>query len=531
MVAGIIGPQTAHDIDTRIGRFIDDGTWTMPPGKYKTLVVLDGSWVLGAKRTISALRKGITAYIEYDECLRPHRYSLKKRFGTILLQRGLLLARLGNQERTWHKKLTQSFFNSLKPLPSSFDPEFPVCLINASLAAGGAERQLVNTVLGLRDKKIKTEVVCRHYDTSVHKFYEHMLVGKIPFYKMPFFNEMIILHSEEERQKLRADLNYVGIERIRKAIPNHIFQEILSYFIFLRKMKPKVVHLWQDQTNVLGGLAAYLAGVPKVIMGTRNMAPYNFKYFQGYMEPIYRFLTQRPNFVLLNNSNAGACEYEEWLELEARHIHRLYNGVSPFAPPTNEAVTLWAKKHAIPKGKRVVGSIMRFYEEKDPQLWINTAIALADKVDGVVFLLIGEGPMRQEIESAAMKAGLADKLLMPGEFKDVRFPLACMDAFLLTSKFEGTPNVLIEAQMMGVPVVTTPAGGAPETVLHGKTGFVSQKRDPSELANLLATIINSQDASSFSNEAKRFAKERFGLERMLDESCALYETEGDVCVE
>jgi glycosyltransferase involved in cell wall biosynthesis len=98
-----------------------------------------------------------------------------------------------------------------------------------------------------------------------------------------------------------------------------------------------------------------------------------------------------------------------------------------------------------------------------------------------------------------------------------------MDLYLLTSRAEGLPNTLVEAQMMGVPVVTTPAGGAPETFIHGKTGFVLESADREQAARLLVRLLQDTDWRAKAGlKATAFARSAFGIDRAIDETIAVY---------
>ena len=98
---------------------------------------------------------------------------------------------------------------------------------------------------------------------------------------------------------------------------------------------------------------------------------------------------------------------------------------------------------------------------------------------------------------------------------------------MLLSRFEGMPNVLIEAQLAGRPVVTTPAGGAPETVLHGQTGWVlssAETVDVEEAANRLCEIAGFSPARrlAMNDAARAWAEQSFSVDAMLDRTVQVF---------
>jgi len=101
--------------------------------------------------------------------------------------------------------------------------------------------------------------------------------------------------------------------------------------------------------------------------------------------------------------------------------------------------------------------------------------------------------------------------------------MAAMNALFLSSVFEGSPNVLIEAQALGVPVVTMPAGGAVETVDDGRSGWVAGSGTAREAAERLIALVEHPELCRRAGaHAAEFVRSRFALERMVEETAAVY---------
>ena len=113
--------------------------------------------------------------------------------------------------------------------------------------------------------------------------------------------------------------------------------------------------------------------------------------------------------------------------------------------------------------------------------------------------------------------GLKNKILLPGYTKDAWKSLGAMDIFMLTSRMEGLPNVLVEAQIMGLPVVTTGKGGMNETYIEGETGITAGKETAASLAQACLEIISKpQRGEKMQINAKKQSIERFSIEHMVD---------------
>src|SRR5262249_26852763 len=101
--------------------------------------------------------------------------------------------------------------------------------------------------------------------------------------------------------------------------------------------------------------------------------------------------------------------------------------------------------------------------------------------------------------------------------------LLAAEVALLTSRLEGCPNVALEAQFLGVPMVATAVGGSPETILHGETGFLADANDAEGLASHVVQVLTDNELRTrLSAAGPPFIAARFGMERLIDETLTLY---------
>jgi hypothetical protein len=152
--------------------------------------------------------------------------------------------------------------------------------------------------------------------------------------------------------------------------------EIVRLFAEFVRLRPQIVHLWQDRTNLVGSVAAALAGVPKILLSARSTRPRTRQRYRNYMQRGYRALLTLPEIVLSNNSQAGARDYADWLGVPAESIEVIWNGFDfdTLLDPAN--VRLAAEMRAaagIPSDAFVVGGVFRIAQVKRPILWAETA--------------------------------------------------------------------------------------------------------------------------------------------------------------
>jgi glycosyltransferase involved in cell wall biosynthesis len=278
-----------------------------------------------------------------------------------------------------------------------------------------------------------------------------------------------------------------------------------------------------DYCNVLCGTAAKLVGAPGIVLSGRSVAPSHFRIFQPYMKPGYRALLRDRHVTFLNNSHAGAEDYERWLGEPRGSVRVLHNGFEFPEIDRSAAQVQMRREFNIPQTAPLVGSILRFSEEKRPKLAIDMAREIHASRPDVRFLFCGDGVLLEEMRDYVTSLGLQGVVVLPGLVDQTWDVLAAMDCFVLTSRMEGLPNVLIEAQASGLPVVCTGVGGMAETFAEGETGVCVLDATAKSLADSVVSILANDDRRMMMSErARDFARQTFGIDRMVNETIDAY---------
>jgi glycosyltransferase involved in cell wall biosynthesis len=393
-----------------------------------------------------------------------------------------------------------------------------IIMVGGTLGPGGAERQLTATLLGLFSFGHRDVHFLHH--SPMHKpndfFLPQLIEAGIPF-------SQVDLTGDENQMS-----HGIAAELERRLAPlGDLGNEVIAYAQEFLSRRPEVVHVWLDQMNVVAGLAALLVGVPRIILSCRSLSPKHFPFIQPYMRPIYRLLAQFPNVTLLNNSEAGARDYLNWIGIKPVNGIRVVRNGFDFSklPSSSELLHMrreYRQRLGIPQNAPVVGVVMRLSEEKRPLLWLEIAKQIAQKNQKAHFLIVGDGPMHEKVLSAGRSA-LLDRLHFPGHERHVMMAMSAMDVFLLTSKVEGLPNVLIEAQAIGVPVVAIDVGGVRETIKNGETGWFFKSADPIFIGKTISELLsNTRMIEDTSCHAKKFIKDRFDLNQMISDTISAY---------
>lgn len=301
-----------------------------------------------------------------------------------------------------------------------------------------------------------------------------------------------------------------------------------AFAAMVRKSRPSVIHGWSDIVNILSGFAAARLGVPRVICAHRSYPPpfwYDARVADAYLRA-YRRLLGFVNASMIANSEAVASAYEDWLG-GCCDITTIYNGfdaASIDVGPANDPNSC-RDRLGIPHAAFLVGGITRFSPEKDVDLWLDAAALVCAADEDVHFVLVGHGPERavNHIRERRDRSELRARLHLPGAVSDVGRVYAALDAFLLSSRIESTPNVLIEAQAAGIPVVTTAVGGTAEAMLEGATGMLVRERTARGLADAVLKMSREPEwRQRAMDRGPSFVTGKFGMDRMVDQTVAVY---------
>jgi L-malate glycosyltransferase len=140
----------------------------------------------------------------------------------------------------------------------------------------------------------------------------------------------------------------------------------------------------------------------------------------------------------------------------------------------------------------VIGFVGRLCTDKGADLFVELAASLAGMRSDVRFLLVGDGPLREQLHSTATHLGISRRLEFAGEVEDARALLSQMDVLVVPSRTDAAPLVVLEAMAAGTPVVARRVGGIPDQVRDSQDGFVVEPNDVEALAASAVLVLEDQ---------------------------------------
>jgi glycosyltransferase involved in cell wall biosynthesis len=175
-------------------------------------------------------------------------------------------------------------------------------------------------------------------------------------------------------------------------------------------------------------------------------------------------------------------------------------------------------------GAPLVGTVAVFRVQKRLDVWLRVAERVRRRCPAARFVIVGDGPLKKEVETQIEALGLGDCVKLTGLLEDVRPLLAAMDVYLMSSDFEGLPIALLEAMAMEVPPVATAVGGIPEVLTPGSGGTVVPKGEIEALASDVEALLRMPEAERRARGAasRRRVAEAFSSNRMMREIESVY---------
>jgi glycosyltransferase involved in cell wall biosynthesis/GT2 family glycosyltransferase len=313
---------------------------------------------------------------------------------------------------------------------------------------------------------------------------------------------------------------------VREVNPWKDAMVIFQLVRLLKRERFDVLHTHSSKAGIVGRLAARIAGVPHVVHTVHGWG------FHDHMHPavrgVYIFLekvferwtdrlvsvSRRTTTVGLENGIGGADSY------------RLIRSGIPFERFRADASRRERARMRldIDSDDIVIGSVGRLSPQKNPLDFVATAAALLKHRDDLLFLYVGDGPLRPKVTRALEDAGVGDRVRLLGLRDDVPDILCAMDIFVLTSLWEGLPRVVPQALAGGVPVVAYNIAGIEEAVIEGRNGFLVPPGDVDELVERIDRLL--RDASLLRELGRRAGEEfdeSFTEDRMIRDLEALYD--------
>ncbi len=299
---------------------------------------------------------------------------------------------------------------------------------------------------------------------------------------------------------------------------------LFALYKIIRRGKYDIVHTHSSMAGFLGRLAAWLAGAPVIVHTVHGWAFHDWmskttRWFYIIMEKLVAPLSDRLIVVSPRNAQkglaAGIAAPEKYLTI------RSGIDIERFAHPPLPASQV-RQSFGITEAAPLVVTVTRLSPQKAPLDFLRAAALVVGIVPDARSLIVGDGPMRAQVEVAIHEMGLSGRVVLAGLRRDVPSLIGAANVFVLSSLWEGLPRVILQAMAAGKPVVATAADGSAEAVQNGVNGLLVTPGDPAELARAITSLLLDPDRAVEMGQRGRKIVQAFGVEKMIADVEALY---------
>jgi len=357
--------------------------------------------------------------------------------------------------------------------------------VEAGMHLYGGAQQVLYLLEGLAQRGIENILVCPSGSEIARRAAAYAEVVALPM-------------------KGDADLGLIG--RLRRVIASH---------------GPDIVHLHSRRgADVLGGVAARLAGVP-CVLSRRVDNPES----RLWVAIKYRLF----NHVITISEGIRQVLLHEGLAAEK--VTCVRSALDPL--PWQQTCDRAALRHEfrLPDDALVAGMIAQFIPRKGHRHLLAALPELLRDHPDLQLLLFGQGPLVPEIETAIAAQGLAGHVRLAGFRPDLARWLGCLDLVVHPAEMEGLGVSLLQAAAAGVPVIACRAGGMPEVVEDGRTGLLIEPGDVAGLASAMRRLLDDRALrSEMGRHGRARVETRFSPQMMVEGNIAVYRQMLDVAV-
>jgi glycosyltransferase involved in cell wall biosynthesis len=303
---------------------------------------------------------------------------------------------------------------------------------------------------------------------------------------------------------------------------------IISIRRFLEKQNIGIIHTHGYKSNLYALAASMGKSLPRVATCHNWLGDDPKMKFYARLD---KFFLNRFNRVIAVSDSVK----QEILNhnISANKVLTIFNGIDTNRFNDPKKVESARREFGIGKGCKVIGTVGRLSEEKGHIHLLNAATKVSQEYPKVVFLIVGDGPLRNHLEEKASAIGQTQHLekngpespfIFTGVRSDMPAIYSLMDIFVLPSLTEGLPMVLLEAMASQKPIVATTVGAIPKVIEHGHSGLLVRPGDAKELAKAITDLLaNPQKADKIAKNGHQRVLNHFSSKKMAEKYIDVYQ--------
>ena len=311
----------------------------------------------------------------------------------------------------------------------------------------------------------------------------------------------------------------------RRIAPLSDLAALLSIMGLIRRLRPQVVHTHTSKAGALGRLAARLCGVPVVVHTPHGHIFYGYhgRLLSACFVAVERWLGRMTD-ALVALTESGRQDYLERRIAPAARLHAIPSGIDLSAyGRQGSAPTLTRKALGLHARGPVIGVLGQLTPVKGHRYLVEALPEILGKFPSATLLFVGEGPERESLVARAASLGVTNHVRVVGAQFDLPSYIAVCDVIAQPSLNEEMGRTVLEALIMGKPVIASRVGGLPDLIADGRNGLLIPPASPSALAHAVCSLVwDPVRLRRMSGEARRSVGRRFSAQAMVEALDRLY---------
>lgn len=327
-------------------------------------------------------------------------------------------------------------------------------------------------------------------------------------------NTVRVVCIEKERTKVLPQPNEaIIINKFNKINKTHA---LLRTMFELLRYRPDIINSHNVMPNVYGAIGGHLLKIPSILTlhsGEKtSVAEFNRK-----TNSLVKHIVCVSDQIALKLSDSAAHHISHTPRSE------INNGIDVAQYINHDGSKLRAE-FGFSSEDVVIGSVGRLQSVKNHKLLIDAVKSLSGKFGNLKVLLVGDGPLRKELERYASSLGMQNAIIFAGYRSDIPAILSAMDIFALPSLAEGSPIALLEAMAAKLPVIASAVGSIPKIIQNNVNGITVPPDDLSSFNSSLSNLVNNLDsARRLGSKGYHTVKSDHSMQKMYASYQEIYE--------
>lgn len=286
-----------------------------------------------------------------------------------------------------------------------------------------------------------------------------------------------------------------------------------------------IIHSHSEFTDVIALLLKIQQKASRII----RTCHYGYK-VEWKDKPLRRFLFTNLSYPLFFNYEVGVNR-RITSRLDNRLLSKLLNkksvwisegiNLNKFSNPDKNKSDC-ERMLGIPSNVYIIGTIGRLVEQKGQKYLLMAAQKIIELYPNTRFIIVGDGPLRNDLEAISIELGIDQWVLFLGGRSDIKELLQCFDIFVLPSLWEGLPISLLESMASNVPVITTNIPGCTDVIENGKSGILVPPKDFLSLSQAIIHLLGSKTLRKTLSENAYHVVQNFSIKYIADKYYQLY---------